>query len=290
MNSQSLTLLALGIFVSLIVAVAAVDHYLFEEHPPSEVGGLLWRVQNAYTRIRDLEAIVEVTEASQLPVRMRVRLLNQPLPALRVWYLEPDEMKGQIFTVENDLLSHALPAEGIIIVKRWVGLPLAAVGLAALDLSQIESEWQAGRLQIQVLQGVPAFLSESFTTSVTLGGTLTEAFCPQPFDEPICPLPISFCSSNEEEETPDLSLARGANDEVAGTIRGEYVLEVRDAATGELTRMVWIDRETYYVHKVVFFSNGQRDKAIELQQVMVDQGLTTDDVLTLPRGLATLRG
>ena len=290
MNSQSLTLLAIGVFVSLIVTVAAVDQYLFDEHPPSEVGGLLWRVGNAYTRIRDLEAVVVVTEATQTPLRMRVRLLNQPLPALSVRYLSPSELSGQIFTVENDLLSHALPDEGIIVVKRWVGLPLAAVGLASLDLTDIETDWEAGRLDLQVLQSVPAFLAETFETSVTLAGSLTEAFCPQPFEEPFCPPDISFCPHDGDEERPDLSLAYGLGTAATNAIRGEYILEVRDATTGELTRMVWIDRETYYIHKVVFFSGGQRSKSIELQQVMVDQGLTAEDVLTLPRGLDTLRG
>jgi len=282
MNSQSVTLIALGVFVSLIVAVAAIDHYLFEEHPPSEVGGLLWRVTNAISRVNDLEAVVEVTESSQTPIRMRVRLINQPLPALSVRYLDPPELEGQIYTVENDLLSHALPDEGIIVVKRWVGLPLAAVGLASLDLSQIEAAWEAGKLQLQVLQSVPAFSADAFSTSVALSGTLTESFHP---------LPLSFCPDIPRSEESYLSLAAPAEGAVPGTLRGEYILEVRDAASGRLTRMIWIDRETYFVHKVVFFSDeGQRDKTIELQQLMIDQGLTAEDVLTLPRGLDTLRG
>jgi len=289
-STQNLTLLAIGVFVSLIVTVAAVDQYLFDEHPPSEVGGLLWRVENAYTRIRDLEAVVVVTEAAHTPIRMRIRMLNQPLPSLSIRYLAPAELSGQIFTVENDLLSHALPNEGIIVVKRWVGLPLAAVGLASLDVTEIQADWEAGRLRLQVLQSVPAFLAETFTTSVTLAGSLTEAFCPQPFEQPVCPPEISFCPNDEDEERPDLSLAYSLGTAATNAIRGEYILEVRDATTDELLRMVWIDRETYYIHKVVFFSGGQREKSIELQQVMIDQGLTADDVLTLPRGLDTLRG
>lgn len=279
MNSQSMTLLALAIFVSLIVTVAAVDKYLFEEHPPSEVDGLIWRVNNAFSRVKDLEAIVEVTEASQAPVRMRVRLVNQPLPVLSVRYLEPPELAGQILTVESDLLSHALPEQGIIVVKRWVGLPLAAVGLAGLDLSQIESQWNAGRLSLQVLQSVPAFPAETFSTTLTLSGTLTEDSHP---------LPLSFCPGvcEPEDVTPSFAFPSDA----ASSLRGEYILEVRDASSGELVRMIWIDRETYLVKRVVFFSEGRRDRAIELQQVMVDQGLTPEDVLTLPRGLETLRG
>jgi hypothetical protein len=282
MNSQSLTLVALGVFVSLIVAVAAIDHYLFEEHPPSEVGGLLWRVTNAISRVKDLEAVVEVTEASQITVRMRVRLVNQPLPALSVRYLDPPELEGQIFTVENDLLSHVLPNEGIIVVKRWVGVPLASVGLAALDLSQIETAWKAGKLRLQVLQSVPAFSANAFPTPVDLSGTLTESFSA---------LPLSFCPEISQSEESYLSLSKPAEGSATGTLRGEYLLEVRDAPSGKLTRMVWIDQETYFVHKVVFYSqDGQREKTIELQQLTIDQGLTADEILLLPRGLETLRG
>ena len=283
MNSQSFILIALGAFAALIVTVAAVDQYLFSEHPPSEVGGLLWRVENAFSRVRDLEAVIEVSESetSQEPVRMRIRLLNSPLPALSVRYLDPADLEGQIFTVENDLLSHALPDEGLIVVKRWVGFPLAAIGLAGLDLSLIESEWSAGRLELQVLQSVPAFSTDPFSSPIAVGGTLTD---------PSYAALASFCPGLCEEELSAVSFAHAPGSALESAIRGEYILEVRDAPSGELVRMIWIDRETYFVQKVVFFTNGRRDKTIELQQLMIDQGLTAEDVLTLPRGLEMLRG
>jgi len=283
MNSQSFILLALGAFAALIVTVAAIDQHLFSEHPPSEVGGLIWRVENAFSRVKDLEAVVEVTESetSYMPVRMRIRLLNNPLPSLSVRYLDPADLEGQIFTVENDLLSHALPGEDLIVVKRWVGFPLAAIGLAGLDLSLIESEWNAGKLALQVLETVPAFSMDSFSTPITVGGTLTD---------PSYDILASFCPGLCEEQLSTVSFAHAPGSPLESAIRGEYILEVRDAPSGELVRMIWIDRETYFVQKVVFFTDCRRDKTIELQQVMIDQGLTVEDVLTLPRGLEVLRG
>jgi hypothetical protein len=282
-NNQSFVLLALGVFISLIVTVAAVDQYLFDEHPPSEVDGLIWLVQNAFARVKDLEAVVEVSESgtSQVPIRMRVRLLNAPFPALSVRYLDPPALEGQVFTVENDLLSHALPEQGLIVVKRWVGLPLAAVGLAGLDLSRLKDEWDAGRLELQVLQNVPEFSTDVFSTPLTLADTLTDSSYR---------ILSSFCPSLCEPDPSGLSLASTAGSAVENAIRGEYILEARDAWTGELTRMIWIDRETYFVQKVVFFSNGRRDKTIQLEQIETDQGLAAEDILTLPRGLELLRG
>ena len=186
-----------------------------------------------------------------------------------------------MFTVENDLLSHVLPGENLIVVKRWVGLPLAAVGLAGLDLSQLKNEWNAGQLELQVLQNVPAFSSDAFSTSLTLAGTLTDS-SPE--------ILSSFCPSLCEPEASRLSFTSTAGSAIENAIRGEYILEARDAWTGELTRMIWIDRETYFVQKVVFFSDGQRDKTIQLQQIKTDQGLTAEDILTLPRDLELLRG
>jgi len=283
MNNQSIALLAIGVFVSLIIAVAAIDQYLFDEHPPSEVDGLIWRVENAFSRITDLEAVVEVMEsdASLTPVRMLVRLLNRPLPTLSVRYLDPSSFEGQIFTVENDLLSHYVPEEGLIVVKRWVGLPLAAVGLASLDVTQLRDDWSAGRVRLEVLQNVPGFAGDLLSPPVTLETTLTDSSTP---------VLLSLCPSLCPPEPAELSLSLAAGATIENAIRGEFILEVRDAETGELARMVWINRETYFVQKVVFFSDGRRDKTIQLQRITVDQGLTAEDILTLPRGLETLRG
>jgi len=54
--------------------------------------------------------------------------------------------------------------------------------------------------------------------------------------------------------------------------------------------MVWIDRESYFVQKVVFFSDGQRTKTVQLKRITVDKGLTPEEVLTLPRGVEIVRG
>ena len=278
MNSQSLILLAIGLFVGLIVTAAAIDQYLFNEHPPSEVSGLLWRAKTAFAHIKDLEAVLEVSESrgETEPIRMLVRLVNSPPQALSIRYLDPPSLQDELFTVDNDLLSHYIPEEDLIVVKRWVGIPLAAIGLSILDPGQLEREWKAGKVTVRILQSVPSFSTTLSSTPLCLSETLS--------GEPLT-IPYSFCLDTASPAW--MSFA-----ELSGTspIRAEYILEVRDAKTGELTRMIWIDRDTYFVKKVVFFSGDKRTKTITVQRIEVDQGLTAEEVLRLPTGALIIRG
>jgi hypothetical protein len=59
MNNQTLILIGVGLFVGLVVTIAAVEHYLLSEHDPLEPSGLIWRVETAFSRIKDLEAAVQ---------------------------------------------------------------------------------------------------------------------------------------------------------------------------------------------------------------------------------------
>ena len=285
MSNESFLLLAIGVFLSLIVGVAAIDQFLIEEHPPSEVSGLIWRVGNALSRVRDLEAVVEVTESldSPTPIRMLVRFLNQPIPALSMRYLDPPHLQGQVFTVQNDQLWHYVPGtqSPLIVVKRWVGFPLAAVGLAGLDLTQIQQDWENGLLDVDIVQSLSGFTTDAIPdTPISVRISLTN-------DAPA--LADSLCPQLSAPETVSF-LSFAGELEASNAIRGEYILEVRDTTTGDLARIVWIDRETFYVHKVVFFVDGERGKTIQLQRIDVDQGLTPADVLTLPPGVEIIRG
>lgn len=275
MNNQNLVLLALGLFVALIVTVAAVDEYLLNEHPPSEVDGLLWRVENAFLRIRDLEASIEITQSNDptLSIGTNLRMINGVPPALALRYLRPASLKGETITVQNDLLSHYLPQENVVISRRWRGLPLSAVGLAGLDVSLLRRQWEAGEVYLQVQRSVRGLSSSLFPSELILSETLAGVMYIEP---------DSFCQITMGTTIDDVGFARLLEPAVGNAVAGSHILEVRDADTGELSRMVWIDRESYFVQKVVFFENGQRSSTIEVQWSEVDQGLTLEDILTLP--------
>jgi hypothetical protein len=299
MNNQSLMILAIGVFVALIVTVSAVDQYLLDEHPPTEVSGLIWRIENAFSRIKDLEAVLEITKARapNEPIRMVVRYLNGPIPALSVRYLRPDSIKDERFVVQNDQLSHYLPQENLVVIKRWVGVPLAAIGLGNLDLSGLKEDWASGTVRIAVVQDVPGFTQNLFQAPPFLGTSFSRiddgatAFSSS-FPTQGCPISFSFCPGTEEHDAPYMTswgqiAMFGAN----SSIGGSYILEVRDARSNELIRMIWVERDTFLIRKIVVFEGGQRSATLRVERMDLDHGLTEEEIITLPsRGVETIRG
>ncbi len=298
MNNQNLIIFAIGVFVALIVTVVAVDQYLLDEHPPTEVSGLIWRIENAFSRIRDLEAVLEITKAGapNEPVRMVVRYLNGPAPALSVRYLRPDSIKDERFVVQSDQLWHYLPQENLVVIKRWVGVPLAAIGLGNLDLSGLKEDWSAGRVKIEVVQDVPGFPQDLFQASLVLAESFSridEGTSPfsVTFSAQGCPISFSFCPPAEPDDSQTTSWGPMATLGASGAIGGSYILEVRDARSGELLRMIWVERDTFLIRKIVAFKQGQRSTSLYVERIDLDQGLTEEEVITLPtRGVETIRG
>ena len=284
MSGQSLVLLAVGLFASLVVTVAAVDRYVLDEHPPSEIGGLLWRVENALGRAQDMEISLASTEYGDNPetVRMVVRVLVGPVPALSIQYTEPESMRDQVVTIENDLLSHYLPEADLLVIKRWTGVPLAAVGLAGLDVSRLRAEWQQGTVTEQSLDSTASFDSGALATSFAFAGTLTSTSLDQGTSLSATPSPAF---------DPDLSgFASAPSISLSDPLYGSYIMEVRDAESGRLTQTLWFDRRTFLVQKVVFFEDDRRVRTLEIERLLLNQGLTADEILVLPRAASTIRG
>ncbi len=282
MNSQNLILLGIGIFVSLIVGVAAFDQYMLSKHDPMHPDGLIWRVKTAFDRIKDLEAVIDITsEGNSQPTRLLVRLVHGTENALSVRYLDPKPMRDELFTVSRDLLSHYIPQDDMIIVKRWAGFPLSDLGLAILSLKQLESDWKAGRVDLKVVRGSAGFNVKLFNSPLRLSETISGRTVYKPF---------SVCTGEGGESFIDQGLGRIGSIISGASIQGGFILEVSDPKTGDLRQMVWIDSDTFLVRKVVVFSDGKRSTSIELERLSLNQGLTPEEVLTLPRGVEVIHG
>ena len=284
MNNQNLILLGIGLFVGLMVVVATVDQYLLNEHDPREAEGLLWRSQTAFSRIKDLEVVVEIveSEAEDRAVRLLVRLLNGPEPTMSVRYLDPIALRDELFTVNRDLLSHYLPQENLIVIKRWIGLPLATVGLANFNLSQLEKDWRAGKVRLRVIQDISGFSADLFQSSIILSETISGCLRYPP--------PFSACFDAQEEDQLLPGFTGVKEGSLESSIQGGYILEVTHAQSGELLRMIWIDRESFLVQKIVFFADGQRATSLRVERITLDQGLTAEEILALPHGAEVIRG
>jgi hypothetical protein len=170
-------------------------------------------------------------------------------------YSEPEALRGQIVTVENDLLSQYFPAQDVIVARRWAGLPLASVGLASLDVSALRAEVQRGAVTARVLEETSPLMPSDLSTGLDVGAALA-------------------------------GIPTGPADPLAGS----YVIEVVDPESSDVTEALWVDRRTYFLEKVVHYVDGRRARVIEVDSLHVDQGLTPDDLLTLPRGATTIRG
>ncbi len=310
MNNQSLLLFAIGAFVALIVTVAAIDQYLLDEHPPTEVEGLIWRVDNAFNRIQDLEATLQVTDESQPSenVRMKVRYIKGPPPVLSMRYVPPQDadedlfistVRDETFTVENDQLFHYIPSEDVIVSKRWPGVPLVMLGLGMFDITQVRSDWSAGRTEIRILQDIAGFSGISFSTSLSVEESFSQtaapssAFAESAFQAiPNYTLNFSFYPELPDgEPQPNVALASSLFSDSGTSTPRSYILEIRDAGTKDLLRMIWIDRDTYLIQKVVTFKNGQRSATLLVQLITVDQGLSEVEVIPpLQVGVENIRG
>lgn len=281
MNSQNLILLGIGIFVSLIVGVVAIDQYMMNEHDPMHPDGLIWRVQTAFTRVKDLEAVVAVTEEGvPTPTRMLVRFVSGTEEALSVRYLSPDTVRDELFTVSRDLISHYIPREELIVVKRWAGFPLSALGLATLTLQGLDSDWKAGKIRLKVVRGGVGFDAGLFRSPLELAETISGRLERAPY---------SVFTGGGAAGLVNKSFAL-VDERGLSSIQGGFILEASDARTGELVRMVWIDPETFLVRKVVTFADGKRKTSIEVERLNLNQGLTPEEILALPRGVEVIHG
>jgi hypothetical protein len=305
MNSQNLILLGIGLFVSVIVATLAYNEFQQREHRPTEPGGLIWQVNTAFDRIRDLEAVLEIevqpevydplvgldpaflevapflpspsAGAINAPFQVLLQYVNDAQPALLLRYPVGDDntTNDELLVIDSGRLSHYLPLEDAMVTRLWPArLPLTSLALMGFHLRAIESDWEAGRVELRVLQDVSGLPPGLFRAAMDLGYTIAGSrtgdgeIC---FRESYCPRLYSW------------SFVSIADPVSQGSIQGGYILEVRDAGSGELEAMIWVDRGDYTIQKTVRFVDGMRAYSIRAQRVEVNPGLLREDLVVLPR-------
>ncbi len=283
MNNQNLILLGIGVFVGLIVTAVALDQAFLAQNDPMDPAGLLARVETAFERVKDLEIVLNVVSTGKEgnPMRMRVWYISGPDPAIRVLYLAPTELKGEIYTADRDLLSHYIPNEDLTVIKRWAGFPLSHLGLARFDLQNIKQEWKQGKLTLRVSQNIPSFDMQLFPCNLVVTESLAGLTQWTSY---------SLARGDQYSQQLSISAAEAIDNSDLSPIPGGFVLRVYDKNSGQLTKMVSIDRDTFLVEQIVLFVDNKRTTTIYTSQLILNQELNRDQILVLPRGTEIIRG
>lgn len=303
MNSQSLILVASALFVSVIVATLAYDEFQQREHSPSEPEGLIWQVNAAFDRVRDLEIVFDIempadsyddgvasralgaaSQALPSPLQVLLRYLNDGQPALSLRFPVGDQdlSNDELLVVDGGRLSHYLPEENTIITRYGLSrLSLAQIALSGFRLAQVDESCEAGSIHLTVEQDISGLPPNLFQPSLRLETTLSgEATSTQ-----------TLCFRDSRGTSPyDWSFVVIDEPMAQSPIQGGYVLKVSDAETDLLQAMIWVDRTDFTVRKIVYFVDGQRSYSLRVERMEVNPGFTRDDVVSLPRGAREIEG
>lgn len=293
MQGQNWILIGVALFLSLMVTITTVEHFLQETHDPGTPDGLIWHIQRGLLPTEDVTAVLSISTAgregaSRTHLRLHVQAIITPQFALRIQYLDPPELRGQIFILHDNVLSHYLPLINFVVTRELPEIATTAIEQVGLDLIRLQQKWQAGEIDLRVVRTEVMF---------------TDFLVKTPMD-----LPISLAGFSSSAHQGNLSVscvltvdkrcfqhslgitftATALSEKKA--IRKAYILEVKKAGTSELVNMIWVDHETFLIDRIAFFFAGQRTRTIVVEQITFNQNLTLDDILSLPHGIEIVHG
>ncbi|MCI2424573.1 hypothetical protein LM599_00850 [Candidatus Acetothermia bacterium] len=293
MQNQNWILIGIALFLALMVTITTVEHLLQERHDPRTPDGLIWHMQRRLLPTKDVDAILSISTADRAGarsthLRLHVQAIITPQFALRIEYLDPPELRGQIFILRDNLLSHYLPLLNFIITRELPEIATTAIEQIGLDLLRLQQRWQAGEIDLRVVRTRVMFtdflvkppivlptIRAGFSSPVYRGNLSVS--CILPVDERFCQhsLGITFAAIPSSE---------------AKLIRKAYILEVRNAGTDELVNMIWVDHETFLIERIAFLFAGERTRTIVVEQITFNQNLLRNDILSLPQGIEIVHG
>jgi outer membrane lipoprotein-sorting protein len=266
------------VLLSLIIALLAVT-----AAAQVEFQSFLQRLGEVYSTLRDLQATVTIkkltAEGREKDVgQVRIGTLVKQ-KVLRLEYLEPPEMRGQVFTLSGYQLSQYFPVNNTIVVQEitesHVLYPL--LEFLNFNLEEIVARLQEEGFSLTISQWIvpltpTAELSLTNTISGLAGGYSAE------------PLALGLSLAEEMEGLPlELKVSRWK--------LGDYLLEAIPAEEGPVSKeLIWIDPldlvprrvETHYERRV----DGKVREEVTIyliSDIRINQGLTEEGLLALPK-------
>lgn len=270
MNRRILSLIA----VALLVITAAAQ---------IELQNFLQRLNEAYTNLRDLQATVTIkqltSEGKEKDVgQVRIGTLVKQR-VLRLEYLQPPEMRGQVFTLSGYQLSQYFPVNNTIVVQeiteKHALYPL--LEFLNFNLKEIVARLQKAGFSLTVSQRITAVAPATELDLINSISGLTGGY--------------SFKSLALGLSLAQVLRGLPLGIRVSRWKMGDYLLEAVPAQEGPVSKeLIWIDPldfiprrvETHYQRKV----EGKRGEEVAIyliSDVNINQGLTEEKLLALPK-------
>lgn len=266
------------LLLSLLAPLALAQQPEFRE--------FLQRLKAVYAELEDLQAIVtilEITPEGREKEWARVRiatLVKQKI--LRLEFLDPPEMRDQVYTFDGHILSQYIPVKKAIIVQEITEQHSLYPLLESLNL---DLEEIVARLQ---QEGFSLALSQQITSlalqlELDLGITVAELAA----GRSPSPSPLSL-SLREPAGAEDFPLAL----KVSAWQLGDYLLEASSLSSEEL---IWIDPVSLIPRRIEVRTREVEGKKKEgiwiylMSEAQLNRGLTAIELLALPKDAQIIR-
>ena len=267
----------------------------------------LTRLEEVYRGIRDLEAVVTIV-SQKLPEgkergasRLKIgALLGQGV--LRVEFLDPPGMRGQVYTLKGNVLSQYIPVNNMIIIQEITEAHLLYPLLESLnlDLLSIVHRLQEEGFSLRLTQEIALPKRELRLRVITVGELARTGLAPSP---PSLSLGLSISVSGAsapglEAADSELEIELALTLKVGALQVGDYILEAVPSEAVELRglgrrmerQLIWVDPltfmpkrlETYLAREVREKLRRERHITV-INEIKLNSGLTEKDLLALPR-------
>ncbi|MCR4403740.1 MAG: hypothetical protein NUW06_00310 [Candidatus Acetothermia bacterium] len=259
---------------------------------PPEFQAFLQRLKEAYVDLQDLQAtvtIVKLTPQGKEKLESRVRigtLVKQKV--LRLEFLEPADLRGQVFTLDGYLLSQYLPVNNLIVIQEITAQhPLyPLLEFLNFDLEGIVARLQEERFALGISQQLT---SASLMTELDLQNTVAALARGQAVEPTAIGLSLERVHYGMEDFPFSLT--------VSSWKMGDYLLEASSQQEGLLSQeFIWIDPLDLIPRRVEIHLVRQLEGKVKeevttylVNEIQLNRGVTEGALLALPKDAKIIR-
>lgn len=246
----------------------------------AEVVDLLSRLEKTYARIADVQALVVINQLSEEGQEGRtVRVKLQALVGrgiLRIEYLEPLELYGQIITLEGEELAQYLPESHTILKMKLSPSDVVTRLLRSADLKTALRYLRSVDAELEVRRNGVGLFGDSATMTLkpSVSRLAQGPYAGSPLALSLADYP--FQHTLLEKRVYDLTSE-------------QLVIDVRSKTYTQLAQRIWLDPQSLLVRRLetrLFLRFGGKLREIkiiaDLERISINQNLTREDLLRLP--------